>query len=159
MATILEVNNLWSNLDVTKIASDLIIENKYQVLDLNRDQMLMGKNALGEDITPPYSQNTYFKKPGAAKRYAEYKRKIAPNKSLDSLRDEDTPNLFINGTFHNSLEFDESNISVTTGTVLGEDVTDTHKNVLGLNPESCGMFAKEHYPELMTRVREKVRLE
>ena len=44
-----------------------------ELVDLNRDQMLLGRNAEGEVLTPSYLEDPYFPTQEAAQAYASMK--------------------------------------------------------------------------------------
>lgn len=69
---------------------DLMVENKAQLFD--------GKLRDGNDLSPTYLTDPYFKSPLAAQRYSDWKDTITPN----SNRKRGVPNLFIDGTFYRS---------------------------------------------------------
>lgn len=48
-------------------------EYGYELLELNKDQMLLGRNAEGEEFEPTYLNDPYFKSPAAAQAYAAMK--------------------------------------------------------------------------------------
>lgn len=118
----------------------IVEDNTDTIVDLQREQMLEGRGVDGEYIRPFYSENPYFKKPGAAQRYAEWKQKITPN----AKRPIDVPNLTINDTFHNSLSADvESGVfEIKTSASFGDKVFEVHKNAQGLDEEKRLQFAE-----------------
>lgn len=150
--TIVEANAKAQKINVAKLIGDSLKPFVVDVLSIQKEQMMEGKNIFGENIRPLYSENPYFKKPGAAQRYAEWKAKITPN----AKRDKDAPNLFINGKFHSSVKsvFGDNEIKVFSDSSLGSKVLSVHKDVLGLNPEKAGQFAHEKVlPELLKNLR------
>lgn len=68
--------------------------------ELNKAQLFAGKNKDGQDLSPTYLNDPYFKTREAAQRYSDWKDKITPN----GLRTPGVPNLFINGTYYNSWQ-------------------------------------------------------
>lgn len=102
MPDALEVLENLEQLDLDEIASDAFREHSGKVVLLNREQLLEGKLSTGEDLSPTYFNDPYFKTPEAAKRYSEWKDKITPN----SKRKKGVPNLFIIGTYHQSIELE-----------------------------------------------------
>jgi len=64
---------------------------------LQRDQLMGGLRSDGEQITPSMTRDPFFGgKMKAALKYADRKARLSP----DPRRGYDTPNLFINGYFH-----------------------------------------------------------
>lgn len=121
---------------------EVIVEtNTDKIADLQREQMLEGRGVDGDYIRPFYSENPFFKKPGAAQRYAAWKQKITPNPK----RPLDVPNLFVDGTFHKSLfvDVDDKMFEIKTDVSFGEDVFAVHQNAQGLDEDSRMQFAEE----------------
>ncbi len=121
------------NFDVIKETSDILESIQDNILEMNRNQMWDGLTAKGEDIRPKYSENPFFKTKEQAAGYAKWKWAIS---SQGSKRDIDTPNLYINGYFYESLRFKKDELKIVTENALGAEVTSEHKDVLGLMPEN-----------------------
>lgn len=139
--------------EMTKIVED----NEDKIEDLQREQMLEGRGVDGDYIHPFYSENPWFKKPGAALRYAQWKQKITPNPK----RPLDVPNLFVDGTFHKSLfvEVNAPMFEVKTDASFGDDVFAVHQNAQGLDEDSRMQFAEEvTLPEIKESLLEKTGL-
>lgn len=116
-----------------EMQGDSIVEEKAAVLDVIRDQLLEGKDSTGEYLTPRYSEDPYFKKPGAAQRYASWKKRLFPGD-----RPEDVPNLIITGVFHDAINLDVSGnvISYSNNASFGPSVLDKYgSGLLGLNED------------------------
>ena len=118
----------------------IVVNNKTTLEDIQRDQMLSGKDKNGEWLRPFYSENPYFKKPGAAYRYAKWKSHISPNKQKPF----DVPDLFIVGFYHKSVEINISGDKFKfRGTApFAFNVENVHKTALGLNLDSRTIFIK-----------------
>lgn len=119
----------------------IVEDNTDEIVELQRQQMLEGRGVDGEYIRPFYSENPFFKKPGAAERYALWKQKITPNAN----RPLDVPNLFVDGTFHDSLfaTVGQGSFEVDTSASFGDSVFDVHKNAQGLDEDSRMEFAEK----------------
>ena len=145
------VQNIIDNLD--NIVLGLTMEADPSVADLNREQMMEGKTNKGEDITPKYLDNPYFKSKESAQRYSDWKDDITPS----SKRKKGVPNLFINGKFHNSLEavLSKDFINVKTDS-FGEDIIQVHHNVLGLNEESLKIVREDIKPKLQKKLKDEI---
>lgn len=117
------------------------IQNESEVVALNQQQLFDGKNTDNQDIHPLYSQDPYFKKPGAAERYIAWKQKITPN----SKRNPDAPNLFIDGTFHKTLRLDleGENVVVKSNSQIADDINFKYNNVLGLTDDNIAEVYNE----------------
>ena len=116
---------------VPNLVFDVIFDNDAFVIDLNRQQLMEGKTHLNEDVRPYYSEDTYFKKPGASDRYIEWKQRITPNPK----RNPDAPNLFIDGTFHKTFKLDIESDSII---IYSDDQQIARKfdNIFGLTDDN-----------------------
>lgn len=121
---------------IQSIMGQAIQQTKAAYLFLQRDQLYQGKNAVGEDITPSYLNDPYFKDREAAQRYSDWKDDITP----DPRRKKGTPNIFITGFFHETLDiFSEgSDIRFTVG--IPDVVIKYGPTLLGLNPTSRALY-------------------
>jgi hypothetical protein len=137
--------------------TNIVEDNEEKIADLQREQMLEGRGVDGDYIRPFYSENPYFKRPGAALRYAQWKQKITPNPK----RPLDVPNLFITGVFHDSLfvEVNAPVFEVKTDVSFGKDVFSVHQNAQGLDEDSRMQFAEEvTLPSIKASLLEKTGL-
>jgi hypothetical protein len=100
MSTIKGLYRKVQTLDVNSSINSAFEKNKERLLELNRLQLLEGKTKLDTDITPSYIDDPYFKSAIAAQRYSDWKDRITPNPR----RRKGTPNLYIIGTYHRSLD-------------------------------------------------------
>lgn len=130
---------------VEQIDNDKIIGNAFEntVDDLgliNKDQLLAGKNNKGQDITPSYFDDPYFKSKEAAQRYSNWKDKITPNPK----RNPGTPNLFINGRYHNSRKVVMSGDRILyDASYLGKEINQKYSGQIdGLGGEFKKEFIK-----------------
>lgn len=125
-------------LEVKKQLPDFIafefIDNEQLIIEKNQQQLYDGKNVNNEDIRPFYSQDPYFKRPGASERYIAWKQKITPNPN----RNPDAPNLFIDGTFHRTLKvgIKGSDVIVQSNSTIADDINFKYDNVLGLTDDN-----------------------
>lgn len=120
---------------------DLFIENAI------RDQLYDGKNSLGEDITPSYLDDPFFKSPEQALAYSKWKDKITPNPN----RKTHTPNLFINGYFHSTinLKVTKEEIIYDTNAFGKEIIAKYGDKLLGMGPITKEVFIEDlFYPRL-----------
>lgn len=144
--------------DFGKELEEIVEDHADDIADLQREQMLEGKGVDGQYIRPFYSENPFFKTPGAAERYALWKQKITPN----SNRPVDVPNLIVVGVFHKSLSAKVSGglFEIQTDASFGDKVFDVHKNAQGLDEESRLEFAENFtLPEIKTRLLAKTGLQ
>lgn len=107
--TIKGLYNKVKQLNTDRIIEKVFEENIDTLNEKNKEQLLAGKNRLGEDIGPTYFEDPYFKTPAAAIRYSDWKDRITPN----SKRKRGVPNLYIDGTYHNSRKTTISGDTIT----------------------------------------------
>lgn len=121
-----------------------------EIKDLQRDQMLMGRNSEGAEFTPDYLHDPYFKSFMAAVIYANFKAKLYkkhrarvrfPLNYPDNWYKK-TPNLIVTGVFQNAIYLTVSADTFTLGSrsteADGADAADIeakyHGKVFGLSP-------------------------
>lgn len=113
------------------------------LVQLQKDQMLLGRNSDGEPFTPGYLNDSYFKTPQEAqaylamkeKRFPEHQQRIQhflnfPNKAKD------TPNLIVTGPFQDSIgiRVDNETYSLLAGYKEAEDIDAKYNHkALGLS--------------------------
>jgi len=93
-----KVESFKEKIDVIIVA--VMVDNAIFLGALNKQQLLAGKRSDGADITPGYLEDPYFKTLAQAQAYSDWKDRITPN----TMRRSGTPNLFINGFYHDSRE-------------------------------------------------------
>jgi hypothetical protein len=130
---------------------------KEEIADLNREQLMEGKKADGTEITPSYYDDPYFKSRESAQRYSDWKDIITPN----DLRKSGTPNLFINGRFHDSIAVKVSSKSV----IFSSPDLNAFKieakfgnGIYGSTNESKKQIKEKAQPAFIKSVREFVKL-
>lgn len=102
MATLKEIVQRFRELRGREMefAAKALEKDKEKILSLNRLQLFEGKDSDGNDLSPTYQEDPYFKTRESAQRYSDWKDKITPNPK----RKPGVPNLYINGYFHNSID-------------------------------------------------------
>lgn len=150
--------SILSNLrkSIPAISEESVSETKDHFMDLNRDQLMEGKNKTGENISPSYLEDPYFKTKEAAMRYSEWKDRITPS----SIRPKGVPNLYIVGKFHNSLSPSVSGgkISVQSTFEDANDIENKYDGIYGLNGEKKSVYIKESVrPVFNKKFRNKLR--
>lgn len=115
-----------------------------ELVDLNRDQMLLGRNADGAVLTPTYLEDPYFPTQEAAQAYASMKyglelvhksRLTFPLNYPDKERN--TPNLIVTGDFQNGmfLRTMTDSFLIDSGYDESRDIEQKYNNkVFGLAP-------------------------
>lgn len=134
MCTIREMLDRLNSFDPLNVTAEIISENTDKIANIVREQLMEGKDSLGQLITPTYSQDPFFKKDGAAQRYAQWKADLFPN----STKPFDTPNLIITGKFHDSINVTVTGFDIIydTNINLGYDILAKYGDkVIGLNPD------------------------
>lgn len=137
MGTIYTALQFWEEMrdgGIVREVAEAMVFQKEEIHNVLSDQLLEGRDSKGELITPSYFTDSYFKTPEAAQRYSDWKDRISPPTSRPS----GTPNLFINGRYHSSLNL------VVTGdvyTFLSNDpnapeIQTRFADAIGLSPES-----------------------
>lgn len=138
MASGFQILNRLRSIDFSKAAADSLHENEIAYIDILKRQLWMGKGSDGNDLSPGYLEDPYFKSREAAQRYLNWKKKITPG----SGRNPNAPNLFITGLYYGSLsaKSDLSGLSISSSASFGIDIETKYKgraNILG------GPFRKE----------------
>lgn len=135
------ISNL-EELNVTQLAADALAEHTGNYIRLNKEQLMEGKNRLGEDLSPTYLEDPYFKTPESALRYSKWKDEITPNPK----RKKHVPNLFIIGSFQGSIEMDvvkdEFELRATYKDAPSIEAKFTN-DIYGLNEEKSGKLIEE----------------
>ena len=119
------------------------------LLDLNRDQLLQGRDADGKVLMPPYMQDPYFKTREAALRYLRMKIALeASHKSLMRYfagiqtypeKSKGTPNLIVTGQFHGGFFITVTKSTYTIDSMYkdADDINMKYNGrVYGLAPKS-----------------------
>lgn len=142
-------------LDVEQAAQQSVANTVEEVLQYNLEQMMEGKRQDGEDISPSYLDDPYFKSKEAAQRYSDWKDEITPNPK----RKKGIPNLYIVGAFHGSIRATVSGgiIKFDSSFPEAEEIEAKFDKIYGLNAEKRTVYIAEHLrPELMKNVRNKL---
>jgi hypothetical protein len=131
------------------------------ILDLNRDQLLYGRDAKGETLTPSYLDDPYFKKKyknplKAAIRYRNMKKELEDfhwgkirfgHVQLFTDKSPDTPNLLINGNWFMNYLFiniSENKYTIDSTGIAANDIQRKYEGyghpVYGLAPVSVKYY-------------------
>jgi hypothetical protein len=153
---LMELHNNVTNVisEMRNIVLSLAIEAEPSIVELNRSQLWEGKTNEGKDITPKYSENPFFKSKESAEKYANWKQKITPGKT----RKKDVPNLFIDGTFYDSIyaKLYGDEININSNIALGTKIIAVHKKVLGLNKESLRVVSNAIKEPLINTLKDEL---
>jgi|SRR5574344_469886 hypothetical protein len=96
-----------TNIDTLRNLRDIIdiafMEAAYQyqddIIDIIQKQLFNGLSGTGAPLEPTYDTDTWFKSPASRAAYLQWKEQI----SQRTVPSNGSPNLYINGEFHNSL--------------------------------------------------------
>ena len=135
----------------------IIEQNSGQALQLVKDQLLLGRDADGNPITPTYASNEYADwKFG---NEADYQSLIL-NKNLFPARSAGTPNLFLTGSFQRGLFLDSNpkETLVDSTDSKARMLENKYGNILDFSQEAKDVFwenvlANELYNYLMDGLR------
>jgi hypothetical protein len=118
------------------------------LLDLNKDQMLQGRDADGNVLTPGYLQDDYFETREQALRYLRMKimlenvhlgRRRFTGVQLYPDKNSNTPNLIVTGPFHNGMfiRVTQDAYTIDSSYADADDINAKYNNrVYGLAPKS-----------------------
>lgn len=155
------LNNLITSLQAFNASeefSKIVDENSEQITILQKEQLLEGKDVEGKYLRPFYSEDPYFKTPLSAKRYADWKSKISPNKDKPF----DVPDLFITGKYVHDPLF--TKVNTTTYSILvanpkGQSIIDKYPTAAGLDEQKRLYFATNvSLPGFLKVLKEKTGL-
>jgi hypothetical protein len=96
--------------------SSVVARTADVILDLNKDQLLQGRDADGELLSPTYTGDPYFETPEAGKFYKNARGYLRMKQLLEAAhrgrigivelygeKPADVPNLIITGPYHDSM--------------------------------------------------------
>lgn len=139
---------------VGEVIGKTVNDNRDVILSLNKDQMLLGRDAEGKEFLPSYLNDDYFRNPESAMRYAEMKYRLeAEHKmrishpTLYPDKGKDTPNLIVTGLFQDGMfiETDRDSFTIDSNYIESAEIEQKYgRLVFGLSPESKAFFY-EHY--------------
>lgn len=158
MATIRAFKQRLVALKMPEVAAEAIKGSGENLLTLNREQMLEGKRRDGNDISPSYFEDPWFKSIESATAYSEWKDRITPHPK----RKKGVPNLFIVGTFHKSITLNLTGESLKFHSTFAA-AADIERKFTGmiysLNVEKRTVYVREFLrPEFMVKVRFRLML-
>ena len=142
--------------DVPNVVDRVVSETQDVILSLNRDQLLLGRNTLGEAFTPGYTDDPFFKTKEKAHSYRKMKerleadhktRMVNPQQYPD--KNSNTPNLIVTGPFQNKMFINTSkgNYEIGSTYVDASKIDAKYENkVFGLAPKSKDYYYK-NFPE------------
>lgn len=117
---------LLSDLESGALVRSALEDYSDDIMTMQRIQLLEGKASSGEDIRPYYSEDVgpgrYFKTKVEADKYRVWKGSL--NYPYNVARNDDAPNLYINGKFHSELgvDFGTDAVSVMPKTLYASQI-------------------------------------
>lgn len=136
--------------------ADIIVEilekNIPVLIQIQKEQLYAGKNADGDNLSPGYSEDPFFKSPASAKRYAEFKAKIRKGKdsAIFGSKDSDTPDLIINGRLIYDTIFasvNKNSLIISARTSILSKLEAKYKTPFGLNQKAWEYFMETYFIE------------
>lgn len=151
---------------VAEVVEWKVSEHSDVIVDLNRDQMLLGRNTDGEPFTPSYTDDPYFETPAEARAYKLMKERLTIQHRARMTfvldypdKDPDTPNLIVTGPFQDHMFIRTTPDSYTIGSAYKDSAAISAKydnKVFGLTDVSRKYFY-DHY--LYHAIRKHIGLE
>lgn len=117
---------LLSDLESGALVRSALQDYGEEIMTMQRIQLLEGKASSGDDIRPYYTEDVgpggYFKTRAKAEDYKAWKGTL--NYPHDVARNDDAPNLYINGKFHSELgvDFGTDAVSVMPKTLYASQI-------------------------------------
>lgn len=145
MASLIEFQANLKKLNIPKLFEEIMEEQEQEILDLNRDQLLKGRNIKNQKIKPKYKSDQYAKK----------KAKKNPKPGLG------TPDLKLSGDFQDSffLKKKGKNYLFDAKVPYKQYIIPKYNDVLGLSDKGEKEFKKDIvYKELMVKIRKELGL-
>lgn len=148
--------------DVPEKVNEVVLRNEEVLLSLNRDQMLLGRDAEGNVLTPSYLEDPYFDTPEQAEAYAGMKYRLESehrsrieNPTIYPDKDRDTPNLIVTGPFQDNMFILVERDSFLLGSTYADtrDIDAKYGNrVFGMAPASREYFYKHFIRPALTKL-------
>lgn len=156
MGTVKNLYRRLKEIDLDKIAIDSVEETKDYYTMMNLEQMMNGKRRDGQDITPSYFDDPYFKTFSQASEYSDWKDRIEP---FATRRRPGTPNLYINGYYHNSItaRVGPDGLSLNSSWSESDDIERKYtRAIYGLGGQWRGWYFNDNYAGLRKAWRKRV---
>lgn len=147
------IDRLWDAQErvdtVPNATMEVVRQNQTVILNLNKDQMLLGRNREGGEFAPNYLNDSYFKTKEQAEAYAAMKKRLEIEHRaritypLNYSKDELTPNLIVTGPFQDSMfiEVGATNFLIGSRYKDAEAINQKYEGkVFGLAPLSVEYF-------------------
>ncbi len=151
---------LRDELEQGTIFAPLMADRRDDILELQRIQLLEGKDNAGNDLRPYYTEDLkpsgYFRSAETAKKYAAWKLDLSYPYEVQ--RNPDAPNLYINGKFHSELDvhFMPTGLAIVAGSAYASGIMAKYgADRFGLSDEKWGVLLRERgvMTELFNEIR------
>ena len=158
------VQSVSDGLETGEFVRNAVVRHPDDILELQRQQLFEGKNSLGQDLRPFYSEDLkpkgYFHSVESAGRYAAWKQS-GISYPYSANRNPDAPNLYINGRFHDELglQFSADSVGVVPTTPYASGIVAKYGiTAFGLMMEKWMVVFVERgaYNELMDELKNKL---
>ncbi|MCL1942626.1 MAG: hypothetical protein FWF54_03630 [Candidatus Azobacteroides sp.] len=149
MATVSDVMNNLSSLNIEEMIQDIVKDDSGTLLDIQKEQLMAGQDNEGNPLTPSYRDDPFFKTLEAAQRYSDWKDRITPPTGTRaySERPKGTPNLFINGYWQSGIKFIPENGLFENDNPLNTEIKPKYPSSLGLNPDGIKYYRDFYFDE------------
>lgn len=128
------------SINLEDVAGDVLEQNLEKLAEINKDQLMQGKNNKGEILRPLHTENPFFKSPESAIRYAKWKQNLFPQTPFN------VPNLIITGYYHGTISFSRraAQITAQSNASFADKIDSTFDQTpLGLNQDSKNIVWEE----------------
>lgn len=145
------------------IMRDVLMGHGRDIIEQQRIQLMEGRRSDGTDIRPYYSEDVkprgYFTTKDAARRYAAWKQTLSYPYTVQ--RNQDAPNLYVTGVFHDDLnvEFGTDAVAIVPDTAYAANIMSKYgRGMFGLAWDKWGIIFGEKgaAKELMDKVRHTI---
>jgi len=151
MVTVKALYDRIGKVDINKISTDLLTETIDVYGEINLSQLYDGKTRTGENLSPTYLEDPYFKTYEQAVAYSDWKDRITPNPK----RTRFVPNLIINGYYYSSRKIKvEGDKIIYSSEYIEQEIVDKYgEEINGLGGEYRDEFLFVYlYPGLKVMI-------
>lgn len=135
------------------ILNNVLKRHLTEIAKLNKDQLWDGKTYRGENITPKYVDDPYFKTKKQALGYAKWKSVITKNPN----RNFNAPNLNIKGVFYGNIYAAIAGEYIEIGAMgFGENFQTKWKDIFGLTEDHLDLIRAKILPELVVELKNEI---
>ena len=132
--TILQLYENTRNISIEGIAYNIAVSSGDRIVEIQKDQMMSGKDSTGEGIAPSYYSDAY----------ASMKQKMNQRPEFG------TPDLRLTGAFYNAFFFDTSKMVVSSTDAKTDILKKKYGDwIFGLSEESTSRYREYFNPKFM----------